>query len=178
VLAQVRAAIDQFRDSSREGLVRSRNRLFAAVLVEGITGCVLLSVAILSGAKQSEIAAVAAFFLVGGIAGLIKQLRVAAADIAQDDYGLGIVRLFQTPLLSGIAGVAGVVLIRLSQGQPALWDLHRTFSVKHNPYGLVAAGIFGLTPSALLAGLEARADKYKSDLAHSDASRTAPPPTN
>jgi hypothetical protein len=176
VLAQVSAAIDEFRDKSREGLVRSRNRPWAAVIVEGITGCVLLGVAVLSGAGKSSITAVAAFFLVGGIVGLIRQLQVAATDIAQDDYGLGIVRLFQTPLLSGIAGVGGVILVKLSQGQPVLLQLQKTFDLQRNPYGLVAAAIFGLAPSLLLAGLQQRADQYKSDLAHSDTSRSSPPP--
>jgi hypothetical protein len=58
------------------------------------------------------------------------------------------------------------------------FDLHKTFSGKRNPYSFVAATTFGLAPSLLLAGLEQRVDQYKSDLTHSDASRSASPPGN
>jgi hypothetical protein len=183
VLAQVRGSIDEFRDSSREGLVRARNRLFAIVLVEGITGCVLLGLSIMSGASQKSIAAGSVFFIVGGVVGLFRQLQMTntGENIDQDDYGLGIVRLLQTPLVSGIAGVGGVVLVKLSAGLESsnplpLQDfLYQAFTV--NPYGLVTAAVFGLAPSLLLSGLQQRVDKYKSDLASSGAGQSSQPGT-
>jgi hypothetical protein len=180
-LVQVRLAITEFRDSRREGLVRARNRLFATVIFAGITGCVLLYVAILSGAPKSSIAAVAAFYLVGGVVGLVRQLQAASASeaAAQDDYGLGLVRLIQTPLFSGLAAVGGVVLVKLAQGEGAgsaqSFSLSQTFDLGANPYGLVAAGFFGLTPALLLAGLQQRIDQYKTDLSKSGSSQSQPP---
>jgi hypothetical protein len=181
-LVQVRLAITEFRDSRREGLVHARNRLFATVIFAGITGCVLLYVAILSGAPKSSIVAVSAFYLVGGVVGLVRQLQIASAEEAgsQDDYGLGVVRLIQTPLFSGLAAVGGVVLVKLTQGQgagsTAAFSLGTTFNLAKNPYGLVAAGFFGLTPALLLAGLQQRIDQYKTDLSKSGSSQSQPSP--
>jgi hypothetical protein len=183
-LAQVRSAINEFRDSRREGLVRARNRLFATVLVEGITGTVALGVVILSGANQDQIIAMAAYFLVGGIVGLVRQLQVAATSdtIAEDDYGLGIVRLFQTPLLAGLAGIGGVVLVQLAQPPQATAQLSptflsATFDLHKNPYGLVAAAIFGLAPGLLLSGLQRRVDQFKTDLSSSTTGHSPRPDT-
>jgi hypothetical protein len=169
-LVHVRTAIDDFRDGRREGIIRARNRLFVTVVFAGITGCVLLYVAILSGASKSSIVAVTTFYLVGGTIGLFRQLQVALSSegARQDDYSLGVVRLIHTPLFSGLAAVGGVVLVKLSQGQGNL-SLPKTFNIQHNAYGLVAAGIFGLAPSLLLTSLQKRIDEYQTDLSKSDA---------
>jgi hypothetical protein len=174
-LVQVRSAISEFRDSRREGLLRARNRLFATVVFAGITGCVLLDVAILSGAPKRSIAAVAAFYLVGGVVGLVRQLQTASASegAAQDDFGLAGVRLVHTPLFSGLAAVGGVVLVKLTQGQTT-FSLGATFDLDANPYGLVAAAFFGLTPALLLSSLQNRIEQYKTDLSKSASSDSHP----
>jgi hypothetical protein len=179
VISQVRGAISEFRDSRREGLVRARNRLFGVVVFVGLTGCVLLFIAILGGAEESEIKAIAAFYLVGALVGLAKQLQSAATggSAAQADYGLGVVRLIETPLFSGLAAIGGVVLFKLAQetttgtgtGAGEAFSLKTTFNLDENPYGLVAAAIFGLTPSLLFAGLRQRAEQYRTDLSKSSS---------
>jgi hypothetical protein len=139
-------------------------------MFSGTTGCVLLYVAILSGAPKTSVVAAAAFYLVGGVVGLVRQLQSASAgaSAAQDDYGLGVVRLIQTPLFSGLAGVGGVVLVMLAQGQGAQkFSLTDTFDIGQNPYGLVAAAFFGLTPALLLSGLQQRIEQYRTDLGKS-----------
>jgi hypothetical protein len=173
-LVQVRGAISEFRDSRREALVRARNRLFGTVIFAGTTACVLLFVAVLAGAPRSSIEAVSAFYLVGAIVGLVRQLQLAAtATASQADYGLGVVRLVQIPLFSGLAAVGGVVLVKLAQGQgttgAAAFSLSETFDLGANPYGLVAAAIFGLTPALLFSGLQRRAEQYRTDLSKSDS---------
>ena len=181
VLAQVRSTINEYRDSRREGLVRARNRLYAIVIFAGLTGCVLLFVAILSGAPKRSIAAVSAFYLVGGVIGLVRlmQSALSADGASQDDYGLGVVRLIQTPLFSGLAAVGGVVLVRLAQGQGTTggeaFELATTFDLAKNPYGLVAAGFFGLTPALLLSGLQHRIDQYRTDLSKSSNGESQTP---
>jgi hypothetical protein len=175
VISQVRAAISEFRDSRREGLVRARNRLFGTVIFVGMTGCLVLFIAILGGATKSEIEAGAAFYLVGALVGLVKQLQSAATggSAAQTDYGLGVVRLIQTPQFSGLAAIGGVVLFRLAQGQGsgtgggAPFSLQATFDLGSNPYGLVAAAVFGLTPALLFSGLRQRVEQYRTDLSES-----------
>ena len=179
-LAQVRSAIDDFRDNRREGIVRARNRLFATVVFAGITGCVVLYLAILDGAPKSAIVAVAVFYLVGGAVGLFRQLQIASssAGAGQEDYELGIVRLIFTPQFSGLAAVGGVVLLNLTQTQGKnTLDLSTTFNLHTNPYGLVAAAIFGLTPTLLFSGLQKKIDLYQADLSKSNAGQApaAPP---
>jgi hypothetical protein len=176
-LAQVKAAINEFRDGRREALVRARNRLFGTVIFSGITGCTLLFVAILSGAQKTEILAASAFYLVGGVVGLVKQLQSAAtgATASQDDYGLGVVRLIQTPLLAGLAAVGGVVLVQLTAQGQGTFSLMETFDLGQNPYGLVAAAFFGLTPALLLSSLQHRTDQYRTDLSKSGASESHAP---
>ena len=181
VLAQVKAAINEFRDGRREGLVRARNRLFGTVIFSGLTGCTLLYVAILSGATKTQILAASAFYLVGGIVGLVKQLQSAStgATASQDDYGLGVVRLIQTPLLAGLAAIGGVVLVQLTavqgHGPNASFSLKETFDLGMNPYGLVAAAFFGLTPALLLSSLQQRIDQYRTDLSKSGPAESQSP---
>jgi hypothetical protein len=174
-ISHVRAAISEFRDSRREGLVRARNRLFGTVIWVGMTGCVLLFIAVLGGATKNEIEAGTAFYLVGALVGLVRLLQSAATggQAAQTDYGLGVVRLIQTPQFSGLAAIGGVVLFRLAQGQGSgagggeTFSLQATFDLASNPYGLVAAAVFGLTPSLLFTGLRDRVEQYRTDLSQS-----------
>ena len=59
-----------------------------------------------------------AFFLVGAAAGLFLRLRLAAEESqVTDDYGLEAARVFQTPLLSGMAAIIGVVLMASLAGR-------------------------------------------------------------
>jgi uncharacterized membrane protein YjfL (UPF0719 family) len=175
VISQVRGAISEFRDSRREGLVRARNRLFGTVIFVGTTGCVLLFIAILGGAGKRAVEAAAAFYLVGALVGLVKQLQSAATggSAAESDYGLGVVRLISTPLFSGLAAIGGVVLFKLAQGQGSVkatsFSMKTTFDLRSNPYGLVAAAVFGLTPALLFAGLRQRVEQYRTDLSKSSS---------
>ena len=113
---QVRAAVSEFRDSRREAIVRARNRLFATVIFSGISGYTFLFLAILSGAwKTRDRCGVRLLPCRRG--GRARQATAVCGDrraAAQDDYGLGIVRLIQTPLLAGLAAIGGVVLVELA----------------------------------------------------------------
>ena len=116
VLREVRRSVNDFRDDCREGIVRGRNRLYATVLFTGLATYGLLGLAVASDAGKSEVIAGTAFYLVGGIVGLFKQLHSAAAadTITEEDYGLSLARLLQTPLFSGLAAVGGVVVTALA----------------------------------------------------------------
>lgn len=112
VLCSTHNAINEYRDDARDGIVHARNRLFAATLFTGITTFGLLGLALACGATTTEVCAGAAFFLVGGVIGLFRQLRTAAnaKAISEEDYSLSVVRLIHTPLFSGLAAVGGVVI--------------------------------------------------------------------
>ena len=189
VIREIRRSVNDFRDDCREGIVRGRNRLYATVLFTGMTTFGLLGLAVVAGVEADEVAAATAFYLVGAVVGLFKQLRSAsAADaITEEDYGLSIARLMQTPLFSGLAALGGVIVTGLlsavvplvGDGQPAtdeLPTLGEIFNLTENRVGLVVAAVFGLTPSLLISRLNGQVEKYKSDLKASEASQRAAPP--
>jgi hypothetical protein len=186
VLSRVRYALDDYRDSRRDGIVRARNNLYTAGVFTGLTSTLLLVVAILGGASTRAIGSAAAFYLVGGLVGLFRQLRTAASrDSATDDFGLSTARLIETPLFSGLAAIGGVVLTAMvsavipATAQKAdvslskVPSLGQIFDVTTNPTGLIVAAVFGLAPSLLIARLQQRVDDYKADLTSSEATDKA-----
>src|SRR4051812_39427097 len=182
LLRRIRYAPDEDRDSRRGGIGRARNNLYTAGVFTGLTSTLLLVVAILAGASTNAIASAAAFYLVGGLVGLFRQLRTAASrDSATDDFGLSTARLIETPLFSGLAAIGGVVLTAMvSAVIPAtasapdgtlgqVPSLGQIFDVTKNSTGLIVAAVFGLAPSLLIARLQSRVDDYKADLSSSQA---------
>ncbi len=169
VVRGIRTMIDDFRDSRRSGLVRARNALYTAVVFTGIVAYSGVGVALLAGAENTQVIAGATFYLVGSTVGLFRQLRQAAvADtITEEDFGLGIVRLIQIPLLSGLAAVGGVVLTAYLTALNDAADvppLTEVFDISDNPLGLLAAAVFGFTPALLATSLQSRAEKWKQEL--------------
>jgi len=178
VLRTVRRTINEFRDDSRDGLVRARNNLYATVFFAGMTAHAFLGAIMLSNRiSVSSALGGAAFYFVGALVGLFRQLRVASdADrVTEEDYGLYVARLIHVPLFSGLAGVAGVALTTLlpaiagatddSTARKALGDV---FNVEDSPASLALAAIFGLAPTLLISTLQQRAEKYKEDLKSSE----------
>jgi hypothetical protein len=77
-----------------------------------ISTYVLLGLGMLSGIPRSTLVAVSAMYMVGSLVGLFSRLRIEATrPSTNDDYGLYLARLLTGPLLSGLAGVAGVYLV-------------------------------------------------------------------
>jgi hypothetical protein len=175
VLREVRFAINEFRDDRVDGLIRSRNRLLWVVLTVGITAYLALALAILSGVGQIQMITIAVLYLVGALAGLLNRLRIESQrSSAIEDYGLHLARLVATPLLSGLAGVAGVYLVAktpelllvvnpTSRGG-ATPDLAEIFNLTLNQSALLVAAIFGLVPAQLFSGLQRQADRFQQDL--------------
>ncbi len=119
LLAAVAHAINEFRDDRWAGLVQARNRLLATRILTGQIAFLLLALAIAIDAHPKHVVAVAAFYLVGAVIGLFNQLRIdAQTESAVHDYGLAAARLSHTPLISGLAAVAGVVLTAMLVSPP------------------------------------------------------------
>jgi hypothetical protein len=113
-LRSVRNAIDEFRDGRRDGLVRSRNQLLWAGLVTGVVSYSLLALALVVRVEQADLLAAITYFLVAAVIGLFDQLRISAASqTVGEDFGLARTRLVYTPVLSGLAGIGGVVFIAM-----------------------------------------------------------------
>jgi hypothetical protein len=175
-LRQARRTINDFRDSSRMGLVRARNALALTIGATGILAYLLFGLALVGGATKTQITAGATFYLVGGLVGLFRQLQLASArdTVSQEDFGLQAVRLIHTPLFSGIAAVAGVVLLRIAS-EPQVLDAASIFNLQLNRADLAIAAVFGLTPNLLISQLQAKAESYKSDLKNTEAGQGGTP---
>ncbi len=170
IAREVRHAVNEFRHARWDGLVRARNRLTKSTQMTSWTTYLLLAIAIVLDAPPEAIGAGVVFYLVGAVVGLFARLRAdARLDEAIEDYGLAVARLRQTVVASGLAAVAGVVLVGISagaglttggDGPVAMVDI---FSVS-TPGGLLVAAVFGLAPNLLLERLRSKSDEYRREL--------------
>ena len=169
ILTDVRNTLNRHRLELFNDLVHLRNLLFAAMVATGLVVYTVLGLAVVYPVERGVMATGMAFYLVGSTVGLFSEVYTRSRRLrgVSDDIGLEFVRLLTVPQLSGIAGVLGVVLTRLSgtataSGTP---DLDEVFSLSAYPFGIVVAAIFGLTPGLLLARLRQQTDEYKEELA-------------
>ncbi len=176
-LRRVRRALNSLRDRGWEGLLRARNRLLASIVITGVMTHVLLCMTILNAGPldtsvpNPSLVAATAFYLVGAVTGLFGRFyREAIAKSTVDDFGFSTTRFIATPLLSGLAGVGGVLLtVTLTTlgglGLSALNNLQDLGQIfKLAPPFLLLAAVFGLTPNLLITGLQNTAKKYESDI--------------
>jgi hypothetical protein len=177
VIREIRYAINDFRDGRVEALFQVRNRIFRTILITGLVTDLLLGLAILMGIDPAQLAAAAAFFLVGAVVGMFNRLRLEVGPDrgVETDFGLFDARLLQTLLLSGVAAVGGVFLIALAPlastqaGQaPVTIDPAKVFDLALNPLGFLIAAAFGLTPDAIIGRLRQQTDALKKDLTKSE----------
>ena len=177
-LREIRRVLNEFRDNQRLGIVHTRNQLMASIFVTGFVIYALLSAAVLplnsgSQLEQATILTAVIFYIVGAIAGLFGTIyRQSTASTGSDDFGLSLVRLISTPLISGLAGIGGaflysILIIQVSSGQSnsliSIFTLNRLDC-------LVAAAVFGFAPNLLMKELQA--NKYVSALQSSETSKT------
>jgi hypothetical protein len=179
-LIGIRKKVDGDRDQSRAGLARTRVHLIWAGLMTAAVTYILLALAILDDVPSYQIVAGAAFFLVGAVAGLIWQLRNSGSQIrsGEDDFGLDAARLIYVPVLSGLAGVGGVLVMAMlyptlnvvpdtangSNVGRVIPNIGDIFNLETNRFGLLVAAVFGLTPDLLINRLQGQADRYRTQL--------------
>jgi hypothetical protein len=102
--------------------------------------------------------------MVGAVAGLLERMyRESQISTAIDDFGLSLARLFATPLLSGLAGIGGVLLISTILPGPDQLSIPNTFVLDRPDYIIVAA-ISGLAPNRIIRSLQERSEQYISAL--------------
>ena len=167
ILRGIRRAINEFRDARRDGLVHARNCLLMTTFLTGLFSYLLLGLAVCNVAPSSAITVAATFFLVGALVGLFNRLYVdSRADAATEDYGLSRARLMQTPVLSGLAAIGGVLITAMVAGTPsaAPHQLATIYGFSTNSSDLLIAALFGLTPHLLISRLSNQAEQFKSDL--------------
>jgi hypothetical protein len=174
VIRDVHRAIVQYRDSKWAGLVAARARLMRSTAYTGIFTFLLLAAVIIFGATIINVEAATIFYLVGVLfGGLFQRLyNDGTSNIEVEDYGLATAQLVQISLISGLAGIAGVVLAGLlpittggGSGTAVLTNLNDIFSFDRFGVGLIVAAVFGVTPGLLLSRLQQQANQLASDIA-------------
>jgi len=117
VLRDVRQTINEFRADQWDGLVRMRNQLWEAMGYTALIIFGMLALAVLANVSKEVVVATCAFYLVGAVVGLFSRLYTQSQqENAVDDKGLATARLFLVPMLSGIAGVGGVLVTAMLSG--------------------------------------------------------------
>lgn len=167
ILSGIRYEINNFRDSAWEGMIHARNRLADTSTILGFAAYSLLALAIFMNVPYYTIVWVVVYFLVGALAGLFARSQAEwTTDTAVDDFGLSTTRLLHVHWLSGLAAVGGVLVTSLADALVAnsgsSSELTAIFASQ--PFLLMVAAVFGLTPDLLIRRLTQQADKYKEDL--------------
>jgi hypothetical protein len=177
-LRQVVAALNDFVDEKYAGLVRIRNHILAALGLTELFAFVLLALAV-GWLPTGSVATCLLYFVVAAVAGFIGRLiSLASRTDPASDYGLERARLLIVPVVSGLAGLGGVVLtallastsftslITVNAGRaspggslPSLLDV---VSLTANPAGILFAIVFGYAPTLLQARLDSLVESYKS----------------
>jgi hypothetical protein len=175
VLSEIRRTLNDFRDNLWERILRERNQLYNTIGVTGLLTHILLCVMIVMMGPQNHdtdtrLMAAIAFYMVGAISGLFarfyKEVNLDKA-VAVDDFGLSLARLIATPLLSGLAGIGGVIIsvpLSTAISSSASSTSFATIFRPDNPSYLLIAAAFGLAPNLIISELQQRTANLSSDL--------------
>ena len=178
----VRRAINVYRDTRRDGLVRARNQLLWTLGCVGVLQLVLVGAAMAAKAFPEVVLVAAACYLVGAVTGVFHLLHAAASnDRAVEDFGLAAVRVLSRPAHAGIAAVLGVGALNvaplavtiLQQGSAGSPNLNAIFGIDRLAANLLLAGIFGLTPELLFRRFNELTEQLKQDLKATQPSEAA-----
>jgi hypothetical protein len=185
-LRDVRLAVNEFRDGTKLRLLEARNNLVARMFLTALTTSVLVILLVTAAPPPHVVLTGAVLYAVGATVGLFGRLYSDRGVATIGDYGISHVRLFQTFLVSGLAGVAGVYLtvmvpIVVSNEIPrpqrdgsvttvdrSLPAIESLYDIEQNRASVVFAALFGLAPGLLVSRLSEGIEQYKKDLRTSE----------
>jgi hypothetical protein len=112
IIQTIHRSLNTYRGTRWSELGRARWQLILTTTVAGVVAFLLLALGLIRGVRAEQLMTGWAYFLIGAVAGLFLRLYLASLESqVSDDYGLDAARVYQTPLLSGMAAVIGVVLM-------------------------------------------------------------------
>ena len=176
-LKNVRFSINDFRDSSWNGLLQVRNQTMTTLLLTNITLFAIADAVVISGASKVAILSATVFFLTGSAVGFFNRLNSQfQAKVAVEDYGLTSARIVAIPAYSGLAAVAGVVItsvagVATGSTAPALGML---FKLPPDTLLLVVSAVFGAAPDLVLSRLGDASEKFKNGIASTEPGNRQP----
>lgn len=185
ILHETRRVVNDLRDDRWEGILHLRNQL-----VRGLIGAELITFALLSlvimvvvsntnpeilATNQSAFITGVTVYIIGAMAGLFGRFY-GERDLSglSTDYGLSMVRLVATPVISGLAGIGGVFITQVFTGlsQNAVTSVSAAFTL--TPFNLFTAAIFGLTPNLVMQNLQRMTNEHKTNGREPALSQTRP----
>lgn len=170
-IRQVKHTLNLYQDHLRETLVRLRNHVLISIALTGFVTYLLLCNIILWNALPPAISTATAYYMIGVIGGLfVRFYNESNNKDAPEDYGLFLSRLIATPLLSGLAGIGGVLItatVSTLGGNGSAISLDTIFKYPPNLDYLIAAAIFGSAPNLIIGTLQQRAQRYTTELQNS-----------
>jgi len=185
-LREVISALNSFRDQQWSGLVRLRNQTLTALSMTGLSAFGLLVLAILCNVDSKMITAGITFFLVAAVVGFLSRLMtLSSAGSAVDDYGLQSARMLLVPVVSGLAGLGGVLLttilfnqsltslLELAESTSPLPILSMVFDLSKSSVGIIVAILFGYAPTLFQARLDALVESYKTAITSTESAQRA-----
>jgi hypothetical protein len=168
VIRQIRHTLNLYQDHLRETLVRLRNHVLIAIALTGFVTYLLVCNIILWHAHVLSIKTATAYYLIGVIGGLfVRFYNESNNKDSPEDYGLFVSRLVATPLLSGLAGIGGVLVTATISTLGSAHLLATIFNYPPNLDYLIAATLFGSAPNLIIGSLQQRAQKYTTQLQNS-----------
>lgn len=167
ILRQIRNTLNRYVYNRWEGLIHTRNLLLGTIAIAGAVIYLLVTLAVVTKVSIPSLVAGMVFYTIGAVSGLFGWLyRGSRIDTTVDDYGLVPARLVATPLLSGLAGIGGVIITAVLYGAITRTDLGKSlesiFSL--HPELIIAAALFGLFPSLIIGTLLKQSRLYVEDL--------------
>jgi len=181
MLKNVRQAINGYRQSMWDGLVRARIQFFKTLSATILLSALIVILLVARETDRRMVFVATVLFLVGSLVGLFARLRqLDAATNLEEDFGLNTAHLLGSPILSGIAAVLGVLLVGLAHvtvgslpigapsGSAAGSSMSGVLSFGTNPGSLIIAALFGLTPEILIMYFQSQANQFTKGLATSE----------
>lgn len=160
-LREVRRIFLDFRDGRWASMLLQRNQLLRALVLTEIGTYILACLGILAGASRAVVLAATAFYAIGATSGLFGRFYGESSKAAfANDYGLSLTRLIATPFFSGVAGIAGPLIVAVIPALTRLVQVPPLVEVfRLDPLSLFIAAVFGLTPNLVMQLLKREADQ-------------------
>lgn len=154
-IRKVKSALHKFTNERWDGLVRARNQLMGTAFLTAFFTYILVIIAILAKVLPINTIHAMVFYFLGAIVGLFGRLfEERNADKVIDDYGLSMMRIIVTPLISGLAALVGILLV--TSAQATIYD----FTLPN----LVFAAVLGYAPNILISILQSKSEEIKGQI--------------
>lgn len=192
LLGRVRLSVETYRDDLWDHLASSFLQFLVGIFTVGWVTFALAAFMEAGHIAPTTVSQAAGLYLVGAFFGIFARIVDEGRKQAPaDDYGHKTARIVITPLVSGMAALAGAVIYfvvtvilknpsQLVTGlSPTGVPLSGAFNFRAYPAELVVAGIFGITPSLLITYVQKQTNVLLGAIQSSNVTQTTDKdPTN